>query len=277
MNFNTGNLGLPSSNKGLNQNTYGAFTSGIDNSGTQWQQGQESLQQGDVYGRAAGDTFARMAGTAPGTLGGTDLDPYMNKFTSGVIDPTMNELNRQEAIQQRGVDDTAVAQNAFGGDRQQIQKAAMNRDFDVTRKNAIAQLYRDSFDNATEGAKFDITGAANREAGGAAGLGNVGGGYMQQGTGLGNDSQGGMNNWANMGFGWGTDLQDQQLAAGGLQQQQQQQIMDAIKAQFGGAVGYPDTAIGRVTGGTPSPGTAGTTKGTTTPSLAGTIASILGF
>lgn len=275
MNFN---LGLPTAaNKGLNPNTYDSFTTGIDNSGMQWNQGQQSLQQGDVYGRAAGDTYSRMAGAAPGTLSTTDLDPYMNQFTQGVIDPTLRELDRHEAIQQRGVDDTAVAQNAFGGDRQQIQKAAMNRDFDVTRKNAIADLYRQSFDNATEGAKFDITGAQNREAGGAAGLGNVGGGYMQQGANMGNDAQGGLNNWANMGFGWGTDLNDQQLAAGGLQQQQQQQIMDAIKAQFGGATSYPDDAIARLTGGTPSPGNAGTTKGTTTPSLAGTIASILGF
>lgn len=275
MNFN---LGLPTAiNKGLDANTYGAFTSGIDNSATQWQQGQDSLATGDVMGKGAGDVFARMAGTAPGTLETTDLTSYMNPFTRGVIDPTMDELNRQEKLQQQGVDASAEAQNAFGGDRMQIQKAAMNRDFDVTRKSAIADLYRQNFDQAREGAKFDISGAREREAGGARGLADVGGGYMQQGTGLGSEAQGGMNNWANMGFGWGTDLNNQQLAAGGLQQQQQQQIMDAIKAQFGGFTDYPDTAIERLTGSTPSPGNAGTTSKKTTPSLAGTIASILGF
>lgn len=276
MNF-TQNLGLPTAGRTLNANTLNAFNTGLSNSGTQWEQGQQSLQQGDIYGSQAADVFGRMAGAEPGKLSTTNLDPYMNPFTKDVIDNTMGEINRQEGIQQIGVDDAAQAQNAFGGDRQGVQKAEMNRNFDITRKNAIADLYRQNFDQAQAGAKFDITGAMNREAGGATGLANQGGGYMQQGANMGNDAQGGMNNWANMGFGWGTDLNNQQLAAGGLQQQQQQAIMDAIRAQFAGYTGNPQSSLNILTGNIPSAGNAGTTNSSTTPSLAGTIASILGF
>ena len=202
---------------------------------------------------AAGANAA--AGADPGSLATTSMAPYMNPYTQQVIDGTVGELNRQESIQQQGVDDAAQAQNAFGGDRMQIQKAAMNRDFDVTRKNAISDLYKSNFDNAQRGAMFDVNNAVNRQ---------------QHGM----DSQ---KDWANMGFGWGSDMQQQNLTAGALQQQQQQAIMDAMRKQWESYTGQGDTNINRLTGATANPGSSGTTTGTSTPSIAGIATRLLGF
>jgi hypothetical protein len=276
------NLGFPSAtggavNKKLNDNTYGAFGTGIDQSNQMWDTGVGSLGQGDQYGQQAGAGYTTMAGANPRTLAETNLQPYMNQYTQGMIDPTMNELNRQEQLQKNVLDARATAAGSFGGDRSQIERAAMNRDFDITRKNAIAELYNKNFQNAQEGARFDITGAQQREAQGNQGLAGLGGNYMNQGSNFMDRANNASKDWANMGFGWGTDLNAQQLAAGGLQQQQQQALMDAIRKQFEGQANWPTQSLDILTGNNPSAAGQGTTKTTTTPSVGGIISGLLGF
>ena len=270
----TPNLGLPAAKKPLDQNTYGAFTTGLDQTGQMWDAGAASMNQGDQFAQQAGGTYGTMAGADPGSLATTDYTKYTNPYVTGVVDPTMAELNRQEAMQKQQLEGASQAAGAFGGDRMQIQKAAMNRDFDVTRKNAIAELYKSGFDNAQKGAMFDINNATGREAAGAAGLAGLGGNYMNQGNNFMTNANQQNQNWANMGFGWGTDLMKDQMTAGGMQQQQQQAMIDAIKKQMAGYTGYPDTAINRVSGNLPSPGGAGVTNTSNTPSVAGVLGQV---
>lgn len=157
------------------------------------------------YSGALGSTADIAQG---GALARTDLTPYMNKYIGGVIDPTMNELNRQEEIQNRNIDSEAQAQNAFGGDRFAIQRAENNRNFDQQRANTLSGLYNTGFNTAQGAAQGDITAQLN-----AAGqLGNL----------------------SNQGFQWGNDLYQQSADAAQSQQGSMQGLLDAIKGQYQG-------------------------------------------
>jgi len=256
--------------------TLGSFNQAAANTQPMWNMGVDATGAGAGMTGAAANTFAGMAGVAPGSLATTDYSKYMNPYTQNVVDTSMTELQKQQDIQTQKVNAAATAAGAFGGDRNQIQLAQMGNDFNQTRKDAIAKLYQAGFGNAQDAAKFDINNATGREAAGAAGLAGVGG----QTSGLGADFlksvQGQLNTSANMGFGWGEQLNQDQMAAGGAQQTQQQQIMDAINKQMAGYTGQGQTAAGIASGNMPSPGGSGTSTTTNSPSVAGILASLAG-
>lgn len=155
-------------------------------------------------------TNANMAGAAggPGPLARTDLTPYMNPYTKDVIGTTMGEMNRQEQIQGNQLASDATQQGTFGGDRFGVQMAENNRNYDAQRAATLASLNQANFGQAQNAAQGDI------------------GTQMSAANNLGN--------MANMGFGMGQQLQQNQLAAGAMQQSQVQKVMDAIKGQYQG-------------------------------------------
>jgi uncharacterized protein with von Willebrand factor type A (vWA) domain len=67
-----------------------------------------------------------------------------------------------------------------------------------------------------------------------------------------NQGNAGLQQGANMGFNFGQEMNAANLASGQLQQNQEQQLMNAIKAQFGGAMNAPaqglQTLIAALTG-----------------------------
>jgi hypothetical protein len=190
----------------------------------------------------------------PQTLAGTDLQPYMNPFTQSAIGSTMRELGRQERMQQNALASQAQAANAFGGDRFAIQQAAMNRDYDALRADALSRLNMANFAQAQAGAVGDI----GRNL--AAQQGNQ---QMQQnmfglGSQMGQNAQEAMARMASMGWGMGQDIQNNQMLAGAMQRQQQQQLIDAAKGQYGGYVNAPSSGLETFLQSVLSPGSAGT-------------------
>jgi hypothetical protein len=177
-------------------------------------------------------------------LATTDLQPYMNPYTKDVTNATMGELNRQEALQGNALAGQAQEQGAFGGDRFAIQQAANNRDFDVTRAQALAGLNQGNFQQAQQGAQYDINNRFNAGQFGNQQLGSL----------------------SNLGFGFGQQLQNNQMRSGAMQQLQQQDIMNAIRGQYQGQTGQANDALNRLiqqlAGGSPgnsSKQTSGTT------------------
>lgn len=154
---------------------------------------------------------------SPGALGQTNLQPYMNPYQKDVTDATMGELNRQETMQGNNLASQATQQGAFGGDRFAVQQAENNRNFDMTRAQTLAGLNQGNFNQAQQGAQFDIN---NRISG-----------------------LGGLSDMSNMGFGFGQQLQQNQLASGAMQQQMQQQLIDAAKDQYGGYTGQGQNSL----------------------------------
>lgn len=91
-----------------------------------------------------------------GMLAGTDLSPYMNPYTSSVIDASVaqNERARQAA----GVTDAqrATAEGAFGGSRSGVASALTNQLYDQNNQSNIANLNSANFSQAQAGALGDI-------------------------------------------------------------------------------------------------------------------------
>jgi hypothetical protein len=153
-------------------------------------QGQNQLQTGNQLANRAGKTYGDMAGVDPqaiaaAQLAGQNLQPYMNPYQKNVIDATMGEMGRQEKIQRNNIAAEAQAQNAFGGDRQAIENAENNRNFDQQRSQTLASLNQQNFGQAQSAAQTDNAAKmqaalANQQmqigqqAGGASGLSNLG-------------------------------------------------------------------------------------------------------
>jgi len=243
--------------------------------------GQSSLYQGNFNLGQAGNTYNSMAGVDPqaieaAKLKGQNLQPYMNPYTNSVINATMGEMGRQEQLQRKNIAAEAQAQNAFGGDRQAIENAENNRNFDQQRSQTLSALNQQNFGQAQNAAQVDNATAmqtqlANQQmqigqqAGGAAGLAGIGsqrtnlgsqlgtagaGGFSNNAQFLGNLGQGnatqglgGLQAGAGQGFGFGNQLQQNQLQAGQMQQDQQQQLIDMAKQAFGQTVGGPKTGL----------------------------------
>jgi hypothetical protein len=188
------------------------------------------------YGQGMG-SYSNMAGVNPAMinpqqLGQTNLSPYMNPYQKSVIDSTMSQLNRQGALAQRDLAGQAQAQGAFGGDRFGVQAGITAGELANTKANTLAQLNMQNYGQAQQGAQFDI---GNNMRGQMANQ-NLQAGQQQQGAqGLMQGSQ--------QGFNMGQQLQQNQMQAGGMIQNQQQQLMDAIKQQYGGFTGAPNTGL----------------------------------
>jgi len=211
-----------------------------------------ALNQGAGYTGQAGGLFSQFGGMTPSdvstqTLGNTDLSPYMNPFQTQVTDATMNELRRQQNISDQGVRDQAMAAKAFGGDRMQVQQSENTRNYDDIRAQTLASLNSANFGNAQTMAQQDMARKLQADQSnqnmrygmsqaGASGLSNLG----SQGVSTGLS---GLGNLANMGFGMGNQLAQNQLAAGSIQQKMMQSIIDATKSQYEGWTGAPDQSL----------------------------------
>lgn len=275
------------SNSGpLNQQVVGGYNQALGKQNQLYSQGQSTAGIGSAAGQQALAGAGNMTGQyAPsdvtaGQMSNTNLQPYMNPFQQGVIDTTMEELNRQEALQQRGVDDASQAHDAFGGDRWQVSKAAMNRDYDRLRRDTIAGLNSQNFGQAQAAGFQDISNRLGADTGnqamraslygqGQGQLKDLASIFGQLGVGMSQDAAAQTGNLANMGFGWGSDLEKRNLAMGGMQQAMIQDIINAAKGQYSGYTGAPAQGLGYMTGSLPTSGQGGTTRQTQDPGILG--------
>lgn len=278
-----GNMALP-------QQVQGAYTEALGTASQLPEIGQSALGQAGAYGGNAADMFTNMGNTTvpdvtAERLGDMDLSEYMNPYTQNVIDTTMRDLNTQFGIQRQGIDDYAASQNAFGGDRQQLQSGVLGDKFLDTKARTLADLWSKNYTNAQTAGQYDIsnrlgadTGNADRRAGmrstGAQGLGQLASLFGGVGTDLLKTGVDSMGNLANLGFGWGDSLQKNQLAMGALKTQQQQQLIDAIRAQYAGYTGAPESSLSAYLGAILNPSGYGVQK--SDPSTIAGIGSILG-
>jgi hypothetical protein len=91
-----------------------------------------------------------------GNVGQTDLSPYQNQFDTQVIDAALGDLDRARQMTQNQNAASAVAANAFGGDRQALVEAETNRSFAQQAANTAANLRQAGFENAQQLAQADI-------------------------------------------------------------------------------------------------------------------------
>lgn len=117
-----------------------------------------------------------------GSFADTNIDPYMSRFQTGVIDAALGDIERQRKIQQNQNKAAAVAGGAFGGDRQAILEAETNRAALEQSARTAAQLRQSGFESAARLAEADL--ARQTDAARANQQANLQAGLANQATGL---------------------------------------------------------------------------------------------
>ena len=102
------------------------------------------------------DVSAAAAGLGA-LVGPQAFQPFMSPFQQEVIDTTLADFDRQQAIQQTGLRDAAIQRGAFGGARSGIIAAEALNQAALGRAGLQAQLLQQGFQQAQQAALNDLT------------------------------------------------------------------------------------------------------------------------
>jgi len=82
------------------------------------------------------------------------MQAYMNPYIQQSLQPQLQLLNQQQAIQAQDINAKAAGQGAFGGNRATLAQGLNAQNFDLARQNAIGQGYNTAFTNAQQAQQF---------------------------------------------------------------------------------------------------------------------------
>jgi hypothetical protein len=142
---------------------------------------------GQGYGNIAqGSQTLGMAGQA---LGGAaqmynpaqGIGAFMNPYQQSVIDEAMKNINRQGDIARQGLAAQAVRTGAFGGTREGVQRAELERNLSDTRNSAIINALQQGYGQALQGSQQAFEAQQGRQFNVGQGLSNLGQMQAQQG------------------------------------------------------------------------------------------------
>jgi hypothetical protein len=158
----------------------GPFTAGPSSLQTQYFEGLGKIgfpgQLGQSFTSTGAPTIPTASTTGPtqGTSAATGIaGQYMNPYLQNVLQPQLEELRRQSQIEQMQNASRMTKAGSFGGGRQAILDAELQRNLLNTMGKTIGQGYSTAYDKAMD--QF------NREQAQAAGLaGMLGGAGAQQ-------------------------------------------------------------------------------------------------
>ena len=191
---------------------------------------------------ASGGVNAQQIGALPGiqaqnvggqtvqaqSLANTNLDPYQNQYTSGVIDAAMGDLNRAREMTQNQNAASAVSANAFGGDRQALVEAETNKNFGKQATDMAVNLRNQGFLNAQAAAQTDLNRA--QDAGGQNAQSAMQAALANQQAGLSAGQQNQQLNFARQQANQQSALSAAQDTAGRAQQASQQQAQMGLQS-----------------------------------------------
>lgn len=184
-------------------------------------------QPGNVWDQSAGAYSGAIAGTQ-GAMAGPNLAQFQNPYQQQVFDQGMQGLDRARMMAMNDVGAQATRAGAFGGSRHGVAEAETNRGFADAAGNLSANLASQGFNTALQAGQ-------NQQQ------------LQMQGAGQ-------LGNLSNLGFGFGQQITAGQNQQGAQQQGIQQQLIDAMRAQFGGYTGAPGQGVdmfSRILSGTP--------------------------
>jgi hypothetical protein len=110
----------------------------------------------DAMGGTRGLMNFQPGSVQAGQLADADLNPYMNPYTQNVIDTSLNDLDRFRQGAISGNQASATRSGAYGGSRHGVADAETNRGFLDQAGSLVANLRNTGFQNAQQGAMFDI-------------------------------------------------------------------------------------------------------------------------
>jgi len=101
---------------------------------------------------AAGADFAGSQALLGAGIGGfrpgQETAAFMNPYQQSVIDEAMRQINRQGQIAQQGLSAQAVRSGAFGGEREGVQRAELERGLMEQKAGTIANLLNQGYNQA---------------------------------------------------------------------------------------------------------------------------------
>ena len=160
----TGGLGALSTGQGL-----AALSSQAD-----FDRSQALIQGG--LGMGTGALQAGL-GTIAGAAQGFDprsTQGFMDPYRQQVIDETMRQMDRQGAIAQQGLSAQAVRSGAFGGEREGVQRAEMQRNIMDQKAGTIANLLSQGFSQSQAQALAAFEQQQQRQMQAGQGIGQLG-------------------------------------------------------------------------------------------------------
>ena len=113
---------------------------------------QNALQTGAV---SAAGGLGSLVGTGAGTGEGS-IASYMSPYQQQVMDASLSEFDRNAAMQQNAIGDSAISMGAFGGGREGVQRAEMMRGSNMNRASLQAQLLNQGFNQAQQARAGDL-------------------------------------------------------------------------------------------------------------------------
>jgi len=210
--------------------------------------------QASMAGTAAGMNYqpqqVKAVGYQPSTLAGTSLNPYSNPFEQNVIQGLQGDAAKGMQMGSNQLGAQATAAKAFGGSRHGIAEGQMMSDIQSNLNNQIGQLRMGGFQNAQNMALQDVNARNQAQQMMAQNMMNAQ--TLNQGAGLSGAQQrlgaaNQMGNLANLGFGMGQQINQQQMQQGAMQQALQQMLMDRASAQYAGYQQSPYTSLNAYT------------------------------
>jgi hypothetical protein len=121
-----------------------------------------------------------------GTLGGATgrFDPsstasFMDPYRQQVIDEAMKQINRQGALAQENLAAQAIRAGAYGGEREGIQRAELERGLMEQKANTIANLLSQGYGQAQANAMASFEQQQQRQAAAGQGIGQMGAQFGQ--------------------------------------------------------------------------------------------------
>ena len=133
------------------------------------------------FGMAQGAIQAGM-GAIAGSAQGYDprsAQAFMDPYRQQVIDETMKQMDRQGAIAGQGLAAQAVRSGAFGGEREGVQRAEMQRNLMDQKSSTIANLLSQGYGQAQAQAMATFEQQQQRQAQAGQGIGQLGGQQAQ--------------------------------------------------------------------------------------------------
>lgn len=123
--------------------------------------------------QAIGGGIGSLAGAA-GRFQPSDTAAFMDPYRQQVIDETMKQINRQASIAQQGAAAQAIRSGAFGGMREGVQRAEMERNVLDTKASTIANLLSQGYSQAQAQAMASFEQQQQRQMQAGMGTGQLG-------------------------------------------------------------------------------------------------------
>ena len=185
--------------------------------------------QGAGMGSAQGMGYTPLS---VGALTPTQLAPYMNPYTTEVIDASQADLLRGANIGLDQLGAQAQHAKAFGGSRHGIAMSEMGRGVGEIMGQQAAGLRQANFAQAQEAGQRNQL--ANQQAD-----------LQAQGQRMGAAGQ--LADISNLGFGMGQTVNQNLATQGAMQQALQQAVFDASAQKYGEYTGHPAAGLGYLT------------------------------